>query len=105
MNRIARGCASRSGGFARARDAAQRERDEAGFALRRAARSEVVVLAPPVEDEHAAVLAFLADGESWSSSALGDCARSAAAHRAAALDALAAPARCSRSAAAGARAG
>ena len=31
---------------------------------------EVVVLAPPVENEHAAVLAFLADGESWSSSAL-----------------------------------
>ncbi|MBR0345764.1 MAG: helix-turn-helix domain-containing protein, partial [Rudaea sp.] len=31
---------------------------------------EVVVLAPPVEDVHAAVIAFLADGESWSSSAL-----------------------------------
>jgi DNA-binding transcriptional ArsR family regulator len=31
---------------------------------------EVVVLAQPVEDEHAAALAFLADGESWSSSAL-----------------------------------
>ena len=31
---------------------------------------EVVVLARPVEDEHATVLAFLADGESWSSSAL-----------------------------------
>jgi predicted ArsR family transcriptional regulator len=28
------------------------------------------VLAPPVDDEPAAVLAFLADGESWSSSAL-----------------------------------
>ena len=28
------------------------------------------MLAPTVEDEHAAVLAFLADGESWSSSAL-----------------------------------
>ena len=28
------------------------------------------MLAPPVEEEHAAVLAFLADGESWSSSAL-----------------------------------
>ena len=41
-----------------------------GFALlpRRARR--VVVLAPPVDDEHGAVLAFLADGESWSSSAL-----------------------------------
>jgi predicted ArsR family transcriptional regulator len=31
---------------------------------------EIVVLARPVEDEHAAVLALLADGESWSSSAL-----------------------------------
>jgi hypothetical protein len=31
---------------------------------------EVVVLAPPVEDRHAAVIAFLADGEAWSSSAL-----------------------------------
>jgi predicted ArsR family transcriptional regulator len=30
----------------------------------------VVVLARPVEEEHAAVLAFLADGEAWSSSAL-----------------------------------
>jgi len=30
----------------------------------------VVVLAPPVEDDHAAVLALLADGEAWSSSAL-----------------------------------
>jgi hypothetical protein len=32
--------------------------------------SEVVVLARPVEEEHADVLAFLTDGESWSSSAL-----------------------------------
>jgi hypothetical protein len=31
---------------------------------------DVAVLAPPVDDEHARVLAFLADGESWSSSAL-----------------------------------
>jgi predicted ArsR family transcriptional regulator len=30
----------------------------------------VVVLAPPVGGDHAAVLACLADGESWSSSAL-----------------------------------
>jgi predicted ArsR family transcriptional regulator len=28
------------------------------------------VLVPPVEGQHAAVLAFLADGEPWSSSAL-----------------------------------
>jgi DNA-binding transcriptional ArsR family regulator len=32
--------------------------------------SEVIVLALPVEEEHATVLALLADGESWSSSAL-----------------------------------
>ncbi len=42
-----------------------------GFALAPRRAREVVVLAPPVEGEHAAVLAFLADGESWSSSALG----------------------------------
>ena len=30
----------------------------------------MVVLAPPVEEPHAAVLALLADGEAWSSSAL-----------------------------------
>jgi hypothetical protein len=41
-----------------------------GFALVPRREREVVVLARPVEEEHAAVLAFLADGESWSSSAL-----------------------------------
>jgi hypothetical protein len=41
-----------------------------GFALVPRRAREVVVLAQPVEEEHAAVLAFLADGESWSSSAL-----------------------------------
>jgi hypothetical protein len=41
-----------------------------GFALAPHHAREVVVLARPVEEEHAAVLAFLADGESWSSSAL-----------------------------------
>src|SRR5436309_6443230 len=41
-----------------------------GFALAPRRAREVVVLAPPVDGEHAAVLAFLADGESWSSSAL-----------------------------------
>ena len=40
-----------------------------GFVLAPRAR-EVLVLARPVEEQHAAVLAFLADGESWSSSAL-----------------------------------
>jgi hypothetical protein len=41
-----------------------------GFALAPRRAREIVVLTPPVEDEHAAVLALLADGESWSSSAL-----------------------------------
>ena len=41
-----------------------------GFALAPRPAKEVVVLAQPVEDENGAVLAFLADGESWSSSAL-----------------------------------
>jgi hypothetical protein len=41
-----------------------------GYALAPHRAREVVVLARPVEGEHASVLAFLADGESWSSSAL-----------------------------------
>ena len=41
-----------------------------GFALVPRGAREVVVLARPIEEENGAVLAFLADGESWSSSAL-----------------------------------
>lgn len=41
-----------------------------GFALAPRTAPDVVVLAQPVEDENGAVLAFLADGEAWSSSAL-----------------------------------
>jgi hypothetical protein len=41
-----------------------------GFVLAPRRAHVVVVLARPVEEEHGAVLAFLADGESWSSSAL-----------------------------------
>jgi hypothetical protein len=41
-----------------------------GFALMPRGGREAVVLARPVDDENGAVLAFLADGESWSSSAL-----------------------------------
>jgi hypothetical protein len=41
-----------------------------GFALTPRGARDVVVLARPVEEEHADVLAFLIDGESWSSSAL-----------------------------------
>jgi tetratricopeptide (TPR) repeat protein len=43
---------------------------ERGFVLVPRDAKEVVVLAQPVEDGNGAVLAFLADGESWSSSAL-----------------------------------
>ena len=45
-------------------------RPKHGFALKTRAR-EVVVLALPVEEEYAPVLALLSDGEAWSSSALG----------------------------------
>lgn len=41
-----------------------------GFALAPRQTREVVVLAQPVEDKNAGVLALLCDGESWSSSAL-----------------------------------
>jgi len=41
-----------------------------GFALAPRRAAKVAVLAPPFEGEHAAVLAFLADSEAWSSSAL-----------------------------------
>jgi hypothetical protein len=41
-----------------------------GFAILPRRAREIIVLARPVDDEHAAVLALLADGESWSSSAL-----------------------------------
>jgi hypothetical protein len=41
-----------------------------GFALMPAAGRPVLVLARPVEEHHAAVLALLSDGESWSSSGL-----------------------------------
>ena len=41
-----------------------------GFALAPHGAREVVVLARPVEAKHAGMLAYLADGESWSSSAL-----------------------------------
>jgi hypothetical protein len=41
-----------------------------GFTLEPRGGREVVVLGQPVEEKHAAVLAFLADGESWPSSGL-----------------------------------
>jgi hypothetical protein len=41
-----------------------------GFVLKPRGTREIVVLAPPVEERHAGILALLADGEAWSSSAL-----------------------------------
>ncbi len=61
-----------------------------GFVLEPYRASEVVVLAPPVEERHAAVLAFLADGESWSSSALAIALGASPRTVQRALDALAA---------------
>jgi hypothetical protein len=43
---------------------------ERGFALSPKHTSDVVVLAPVAEEQHGGVLALLADGEAWSSSAL-----------------------------------
>jgi DNA-binding transcriptional ArsR family regulator len=61
-----------------------------GFALAPHRAREVVVLARPVDEKHAAVLAFLADGESWSSSALGLALRASQRTVQRALDSLAA---------------
>ncbi len=60
-----------------------------GFALAPQRAREIVVLARPVEEEHAAVLAFLADGESWSSSALALALRTSQRTVQRALDSLA----------------
>jgi hypothetical protein len=61
-----------------------------GFALTPRHAREIVVLARPVEDEHAAVLAVLADGESWSSSALSVALQTSQRTVQRALDSLAA---------------
>ena len=64
---IERGCASRSGGcapcFGRWPRCARRSE---GSRWRRGRARGRSMLAPPVEGEHGRVLAFLADGESWS---------------------------------------
>ncbi|GIX10318.1 helix-turn-helix domain-containing protein [Elioraea sp.] len=64
-----------------------------GFALSPRSASEVVVLARPVEDEHAPVLALLADGEAWSSSGLALALGASQRTVQRALDALAASGR------------
>lgn len=63
---------------------------ERGFALAPRAAGKVVVVAPPVEDENAAVLGCLADGESWSSSALALALRTGQRTMQRSLEALAA---------------
>jgi hypothetical protein len=64
-----------------------------GFALAPRKAGEIVVLAPPVDEAHAAVLAFLADGESWPSSALALALGTSQRTVQRALDALAAAGR------------
>lgn len=46
------------------------EATKRGFALAPRRARDVIVIAPPIEEDRAVVLAFLGDGESWSSSAL-----------------------------------
>lgn len=52
------------------RDVAGIDATKDGFVLVSQRAREVVVLAPPADEAHATVLALLADGEAWSSSAL-----------------------------------
>jgi hypothetical protein len=61
-----------------------------GYALAPRGGREVLVLARPVEDAHGDVLAFLVDGESWSSSALAIALGTSQRTVQRALDALAA---------------
>lgn len=61
-----------------------------GFALAPHRADQVVVLAPPLDERHADVLALLADGESWSSSALALALGASQRSVQRALDALAA---------------
>lgn len=61
-----------------------------GFTLVPDREREVVVLARPVEDENGDVLAFLADGEAWSSSALATALQTSQRTVLRALDTLAA---------------
>ncbi|MBL8707041.1 MAG: helix-turn-helix domain-containing protein [Rhodospirillales bacterium] len=60
-----------------------------GFALAPLRAGRVVVLARPVEEHHGAVLALLADGEAWSSSALALALGASQRNAQRALDALA----------------
>lgn len=72
------------------RNVAEISATKRGFALVPPRGREVVVLARPVEEEHGDVLAFLTDGESWSSSALAQALGSSQRTVQRALDSLAA---------------
>jgi hypothetical protein len=61
-----------------------------GFVLSPRGAREVVVLARPIDEKHGAVLALLADGESWSTSALALALRTSQRTVQRALDALSA---------------
>ncbi len=61
-----------------------------GFMLAPRRAGDVVILAPPVEEQHGEILAFLADGEAWSSSALAIAIGASARTVQRALDTLAA---------------
>jgi hypothetical protein len=63
---------------------------ERGFELVQLHARQVIVLVPPTDEAHAAVLAFLLDGESWSSSALALALATSQRSVQRALDALAA---------------
>lgn len=63
---------------------------ERGFLLSARDTREIAVIAPPTEEKYAALLAFLADGESWSTSALALGLRTSQRTVQRALDALAA---------------
>ncbi|MDM9622145.1 helix-turn-helix domain-containing protein [Rhizobium sp. S96] len=60
-----------------------------GFVLAPRRATNVIILAPPVEEQNGEILAFLADGEAWSSSALAIAIGSSPRTVQRALDALA----------------
>ena len=83
-NRIARDCASRSGGCARSlRPLAEISATERGFVLAPSLRPRHRRAGAAGRRARSAVLALLADGESWSKLGPGDRARRQPAHRAA----------------------
>lgn len=72
------------------RDLAEIRATARGFALLPVSAADVAVMTPPVEGQHGAVLALLADGEAWASSALAIALGASPRTVLRALDALAA---------------